>query len=654
MRWKFKPVPAIKTLAATLSMWTMCIAPVAQGAEAARNKQLINQYLKESGLTTQKMTIGQFWGKVRHIYPSVLQKQLDPWMSIHKNEPMPSIEASSFKDADNNEQVRIVLKAGAETGTLTFTGDDEKPLKVNGVTLSRAELADYNKFEQLAAKIGNQDPMLKKSLKEGAKNSSAKSSKSVVTEKRFLKGKDIAKLPLRQQMDYFLKMRTAVQAADRVLEVNKGSKGASFDYSTSDSAVASLWQILLGANAVAKVEQACIASGWVASYYQGSCARPEQGQASLLRQVEELPFSATVKSKVTSCAKGGGLPCNPLLFGFSDNSGSPICITSNLASATKQCNEKVPLPQDRERIIQSIVAARGNDGSLCKVKDDNTVSQVCADKLEKYTDNLQAHYLNAAQFCTKGGVSSIESRAEWERKARTDIKKDQKEACDNLKDRFFDLKVEVSGPATPAQPCSVRIPGSHEGDGGTCLCEDGKPPRPPAPKPTSGGKAGKALPPPPVPGESGAVAAPQESDGQLVCEPVVIGDSGDVTNTDLPPGKTVKEDTCGFLCKYKGILIAVGVGLVGLGLFWWLTKKKTKKSTPVYTPPAPPPLPDPTVSPTTVPTVDPVPQNPCPAPNTVINGVCTAPIFVPPDPPVVTPPSTEGGTGTGPTGGAIR
>lgn len=650
MRWKFKPVPAIKTLAATLSLWTMCIAPVAQGAEAARNKQLINQYLKESGLTTQKMTIGQFWGKVRHIYPTVLQKQLDPWIAIHKNEAMPSIEASSFKDADNNEQVRLVLTAGNETGTLTFTGDDEKPLKVNGVTLSRAELADYNKFEQLAAKIANQDPVLKKSSKESAKT-------SATAEPRFLKGKDIANLPLRQQMEYFLKMRTAVQAADRVLEVNKGQKGAAFDYSSSDSAVASLWQILLGANAVAKVDQACIASGWVASYYQGSCARPEQGQATLLRQVEELPFSATVKSKVSSCAKGGGLPCNPLLFGFNDNSGSPICITSNLSSATKQCNEKVPLPKDKEKIIQSIVAARGGEGSLCKVKDDSTVSQACVDKLEKYTDNLQAHYLNAAQFCTKGGVSNIESRAEWERKARTDIKKDQKQACDNLKDRFFDLKVEASAPVVVPvkQPCSVRIPGSHEAEGGACVCEDGSAPRPPTPQPTAatGGKKGpKGLrPPPKVAGVE--TATPKDSDGQLVCEPVVIGGgNGEVVNTDLPPAKEVKPDTCGFLCKNKGLLIAVGVGLVGLGLFWWLTKKKTAKATPTYIPPAPPPLVDPTVSPTATATVDPVPVNPCPAPNTVINGVCTAPIFVPP--PVPTLPTTEGGSGAGPSGGGIR
>ncbi len=435
MRWKFKPVPAIKTLAATLSMWTMCIAPVAQGAEAAHNKQLINQYLKESGLTTQKMTIGQFWGKVRHIYPTVLQKQLDPWMSIHKNEAMPSFEASSFKDADNNEQVRIILKAGSETGTLTFTGDDEKPLKVNGVTLTRAELADYNKFEQLAAKIADQDPVINKSVN-GAKNS-----------KHILKGKEIANLPLRQQMDYFFKMRMAGEAADKVLDFknNGGKKGASLDYGTPDSAVASLWQVLLGAKAVAKVEQACIASGWVASYAYDkdrkrvTCGAPIEGRATILKQVEELPFNANVKSQVASCAQGGGLPCNPLLFGFKDNSGSPICITSSLNTATAQCDSQARLPGDKEKIIKSIVAARGGDGSICQIKGEKTVSQACADKLEKYTDNLTAHYLNAAQFCTNGGVKSVTDKDAWVTKKG--ILNDQTEACDKLKDRFVDLTV---------------------------------------------------------------------------------------------------------------------------------------------------------------------------------------------------------------------
>lgn len=650
MRWIFKPVPTLKMFAATLSMWTMCIAPVAQGAEAANNnKQLINQYLKESGLTTQKITIGEFWGRVRHIYPPTLQKQLDPWMTIHKKELMPTITASSFKDTDNKEQVRLIMTSGHESGTLTFTGDEEQPLKINSVTVSREELANYNKFDQLMEKVVKQDPTLSKAVVN-----------STGTEKRFLKGRDIAKLPLRQQMEYFLKMRSAVESADRVLDLNKGQKGAAFDYSTPDSAVAALWRVLLGASAQAKIDQACIASGWVASYFKGSCAHADQGQATLLRQVADLPFSANVKNKVSSCATGGGLPCNPLLFGFSDNSGSPICIKSSLITATQQCNSAVPLPGSKEKIIQSIVAARGGDGSLCKVKDGSTVSESCVVKLDTYTKNLQEHYLNAARFCTKGGVSNIESRAEWEAKARTDIRKDQKEACDNLKDRFFDLKVEAGAPAAGAGDNCAKIPGSHAGEGGACLCADGSVPHPEGQKVKKAGKHTKGhkgeipLPPPPSPDDGAAV--PADSDGQLTCIAVAGGDDAggavEAGNKDLPGGKAVKGNTCGFFCRNKGLFIAAGVGLLGLGLMWWLTKKKPKNSTPVYVAPAPPPLVDPTVAPTVV---APVPVNPCPAPSTVINGVCTAPIYVPPSPVVTTPaPSAEGGTGTGPSGGAVR
>lgn len=668
MRWKFKPVPTIKTVAATLSMWTMCIAPVAQGAEAARNKQLINQYLKESGLTTEKMTIGQFWGKVRHIYPASLQKQLDPWMAIHKNEMMPKIEASSFKDSDGKEQVRLLLTAGKESGTLTFTGDDDKPMKFNNVTMTRAELADYNKFDKLAEKVVNSDPNLKKNLVGGMTSSS--STTVVKKEKRLLKGREIAAKSLKEQMDYLLKMREASVAADKVIDIayNKARKGAFLDYGTADSAVASLWNVLLGAKAVAKAGDSCIASGWVAAYdydkadhNRYKCGAPVVGRTTILNQVQNLPFSDSVKSQVASCAQGGGLPCNPLLFGFKNNSGSPICITSNLNSATAQCDAAAPLPGNKQAIIQSIVAARGGDSSLCAIKGENTVSQACADKLEKYTDNLKEHYLNAAQFCTNKGVTDVSNRDAWVTKKG--MLADQTEACEKLKSRFFDLQIEVAAPATPPVPCSAKVPGSHEGPDGKCVCADGKEPRPPQPKSAGAGKGhGKGpkatkgvegqVPPPPG---TGSDSGSGESQGQLTCEPsapVQTGD-GEVTDTPLPGGKEVAKDTCGFFCKYKGVLIAAGIGLVGLGLFWWLTKKKTKSSTPTYVPPAAPPLASPTTTPTATATIAPVPTNPCPSPNTMVNGVCTPPIFTPPDPPPVTT-TTEGGTGTGPSGGGVR
>lgn len=682
MGMNFKPVHFFKITAVTLSCWTMCFAPLAMGAEAEKNnKELINRYLKETGLTTQKMTVGQFWGMVRHVYPAVLQKQLDPWMAAHKDEAMPKIEANVFKDADNNEQVRLLLTKDSETHTLTFTGDEDKPLKVDNVVLTKSEVLNYNKFPQLAEKIAKEDSTLPKSTFDTKNNSTSSVRKpgstadkksdgkqKIVKFTKNLKGRDIAKLPLRQQMDYLLKMRRAAEAADRVLESQRkpAGKGAFYEFSKNDSAAVALWRLLLGAEASAKPSKksgssfvgpqdpSCIASGWVAMYHKGSCARPEAGQKALLEQVDSLRtgnvFPAETVSKISACVRGGGLPCNPLLYGFQPSGvGEPICISSDLPSATKQCSSQVPLPSKKEQIIQSIAKARGGQDGLCKMTDKDgvaLVSHACSEKLDQYTNELTEHYLNAAKFCTKGGVSSVDSAKEWEAKARKDIRTDQIQACENLKDRYFDLKVES---IEKIDSCA-KIPGTYD-VGGKCVCEDGKDPHPrpvavPA-KPSEEPAAIPALPNPNDPVQPGASTGVSD----LTCEQVNPLPPEQPADKKDPAVREAPKDECqeSFWCRNKNWLIPLGVGLAAFGLIWWIAGSgKKKKTTPTYTPPLPPPLPTP--APTPSPSPDPLPVNPCPAPNTVINGVCTSPVIVPP-PPLL----TEGGSGAGPQGfGGVR
>ena len=532
MRWNLKPVSALKALAVTVSAWTMCAAPVAQGAEAAYNqKQLISQYLKESGLTSQKITIGQFWGRVRHIYPAVLQKQLDPWMKIHANEMMPSIQASSFKDGDNVEQVRLVLTSGSESNTLTFTGNDDKPMKVNGVTLTRAELADYNKFEQLAAKVASQDPVLKKST-QSSKTSSTNAQRSNTT----LQPSQLAKMNLRQQMKYFLKLREVSEAANHVIELKEGRKGASNVNASAESAVAALWRTLLGTTAYALYEEgtSCVASGWIATYHRGSkgasCAAPPDGRVSLLNQVQTLSssFPSSVVTDMRDCvSKRNGLPCNPLLFGL-NSSGGAYCVTESLSTATSQCNTAAPVT-DPERIINSIVKVKGGTDGLCNVTksgDKNEVSQECLSKLGDYTAGLQKSYLDAAKFCTSGVDWSSDSlkdinvaKSTWQAnaKGKGQLAPDQIDACNKLKDRYFALQqlVAQAPPPVPATGPACEVPGASKNDKGDCVCSDGKPPRP-QPKSAKSGRRGgsKSLPPPPTPGQGGddlcACGAPSE------------------------------------------------------------------------------------------------------------------------------------------------
>ncbi|WP_413581495.1 hypothetical protein [Bdellovibrio sp. HCB288] len=620
MRLKLKPMSAIKTLAASLSVFTFCIAPVAQGAAAANQKQLVNQFLKETKISTQKQTVGQFWQRVRHVFPKQSQSQLDQWVRLNGNEPMPKVDATSFKGPDGQEQIRLnLLMNDGKTMTLTFTGDEDRFVKINSVYLSEKDVRKYKNLDHLVAKL-SKDPMIKKSLQVPVEKT-VKTSK-FTTQKRFLKGREIAKLPtLRAQVDYMLRMRAASEAADKVF-TSGGKKGAMNEILNYEDPTQYVWGLMIPeANAATGP---CVASGWIASYHQNSCARASLGRDTLIAESRKLPFNDTIKAKVESCANSGGLPCNPMIFGFEDNNGTPHCIKQSVKTATYQCNERAPLTTaGKEKIIQSIVAAKGKDGSLCKLNGESTVSQACLDGLDNYTDGLRQHYSNAADFCTSGSVKTPEDKDSWV--TRSDIKGDQAQACNALRDRYFGLAalVDQGPPITIAPPpikednCAKQVAGTKMNAGGECVCESTNAP------PTDSG----------------------DSDHPKVCA-AAVGAAG-------AGEKVAKEEECSewSWCKKKGLYIGLGVGLTLLlaGLLLLKKDKKKKQKDPVYETPVetPVPTPSPTATATTPGTVietpEPNPVDPtCDSPNTLVNGVCTPPTIVLPE-----PPPSEGGTTEG-------
>ncbi|WP_413561528.1 hypothetical protein [Bdellovibrio sp. HCB209] len=621
MRLKLKPFKALKVLAVSTSVFTFCMAPVAQGAAAANQKQLINQFLKDTKISTEKQTVGQFWQRVRHVFPKKPQSQLDQWVRINRDQPMPSVEASSFKGPDGKEQVRLnFLMKDGKTMTMTFTGDEERFVKINSVYLSAKDLQRYNNFDQVVAKLAK-DPVIKKSLEVPVEKVPPKKTR-YTTQKRFLKGREIAQLPtLRQQVDVLLRMREASEAADKVFTSGGGKKGAMNEILNRD-AIEYVWSMLLPDAHAATGP--CVASGWIASYHQNSCARADVGRDTLLASASTLPFSQAIKDKVSACANSGGLPCNPMIFGFEDNNGNPHCIKSSVKTATAQCNDRAPLSASgKEKIIQSIVAAKGKDSALCKLNGESTVSEACLKALDNYTDGLRQHYSNAADFCTKGAVTGPENQDAWS--TRTDVKGDQVQACEALKKRYFGLAalVEQGPPIVIAPPpikedtCAQTTPGTKLDANGSCVCENsGNPPE-----------------------ETGEI-------GQTKMGCPAVAAVGGVGGKVAP-----KEEECSewSWCKKKGLYIGAGIAVAAL-LAWLLLKKDKKKDKkdPVYEEPAPVPEPTSTatVSPTpgtTITPIDPGPTTPtCDAPNTLVNGVCTPPTIVYPE-----PPPSEGGTTTG-------
>lgn len=600
MRWKFKPKSLMKSVAACASVFTMCIAPVAQGAAAQDQKKLINQYLKETGLTTKKMTVGEFYRMVRHVYPHKLQKQMDQWVELNRHEMMPSVEASSFKDADGKEQVRLTLTHAGQSSTLTFTGNEENPLKVNGVSFGRKELMNYNSFNQIAAKMAKLDPVVAKALKTGKQKPLSKN--FVLTYKEF------TRLTPRQKAEYFVRLRAAADAAQKVYTTRYGAQAMTelnqkYEYA---------FRFLFGeeAEAAGLTGKPCIVAGYLSIYGEnGSCGGSRQGAIDLKNKME---------SNSATCS-GNSVSCNPMVYGFAANGGAHCVSRSEVKYATRACNSKSPLRrddprsegEDKKRIIESYLKkVKGQDINLV-LNEEGKISQEQFDQISSYLTDLQGFINSAVAECGQAPLKDIQRARE-----------DQVSACNEIKTRAFSLQSFVVAPEPPPPPgpiagdCDVQKTGSVPGpDGKGCVCPEG--------------------------------TKESEEESRPVCLVIEAGGEG-----ELPGVKTdtVPEDSCGFWCRNKNWIIPVGIGALALGVFWWLFNKNKSKSETKneYIPPAPAPEPEPepTATVTTPPVIDPPPTAPCPAPNQMVGNVCVPVVVVPP--PV---PETEGGTQTD---GSIR
>lgn len=599
MNWKLKPNSIIKSVAVCASVFTLCSAPVAQGAAASNQKKLINQYLKETGLTTKKMTVGEFYRMVRHVYPHKLQMQMDQWVELNRHEMMPGVEASTFKGADGKEQVRLTLTHAGQTANLTFTGDEETPLKVNGVSFSRKELMNYNSFNKIAGKMAKLDPSVAKALKTGAQSPLGKN--FVLTFKEY------SLLTPRQKAEYFVRMRAAADAAQKVYTVYYGPQ-AMHEIKTKYEWA---YHFLFGeeAEAAGLTGKPCIVAGYLSIYGEnGSCGGNKQGAVDLRNKME---------MNSASCS-GGAVSCNPMVYGFTQ-SGAPHCVSrSEVKYATRACNTKSPLRrtdaksegEDKKRIIESYLKkVKGQDINLV-LNEEGKISQEQYNQIASYLTDLQGFINSAVAECGQAPLKNIQK-----------VREDQVSACNEIKTRAFSLQSFVVAPQPPPPPgpigggndCDVQKPNSVPGpDGKGCVCPEG----------TEEGKAG-------------------EDGSRPACVVIEAGGEG-----DLPGAKetVAAEDSCGFWCRNKNWIIPVGIGVLALGAFWWLfnrDKDKSKSKSPVYVPPATPAEPSPTTTATTTPVVDPPPAAPCPAPNQWVGNVCVPVVVVPP--PAA---ESEGGTAT--------
>jgi hypothetical protein len=471
MKWIYSPLAMMRTAFATGAVFTMCFSPLAEAKKAEKysKTEKVNMFLKETHLADGKdRTWGDLWAQVRGAYPEKTRRQLDLYIAQHRLEPLPKTTASSFKDANGKEQVRLTMtdKKGQVT-TLTLTGDEDKPMKVNNITFDKKDMFSV---PAMMKKI-SADPQTQKLVKDLKPEAPTKG--SVLTFKEY------TRLSARQKAEYFYRLRRATEAAQMVFKAHYGEQALNEFNSKYEYA----FNFLFGEEAYADSVKGttCIIAGSFSTYAYNKDFKKQSCQDA------KAPF--------TSCP-GKDIGCNPMVYGFNESGGS-YCVSysdkNERINATAACNRMSPkdTPKDKKRIVESYMKkVKGQDIALTL----NSEGKIPLDQYNKvsgYFEDLQKYIDESMAKCNS--VPLVKTK-------QTLL--DQDKGCTALKDRAFDLKnfavnpqPPVVLPAPPPAPQTVTAGGdcdatyatgaSLKDDGKTCECPDGASPQP-APKEPSG------------------------------------------------------------------------------------------------------------------------------------------------------------------------
>jgi hypothetical protein len=584
-----------KFSAAFTAALSMAIAPLAQGAEAkatakayaeakARaaattvnynvDTKAVQEFLKLTGLNTNKrMTVGEFHFKMRPYYPRTLRAQMDEWARMNRNEIMPEFQASTYKDNEGKERVRLMMTKDGQTITASFNPDDNaKFVKVNNVFLTKDDIKYH---EQAIRKIVHGNKPIKDQMNKTKPKNQFKTS-------ILLGYEEYSRLTAVERATYLVKVRYVLENAERVMAsyygnqaVNEMKKEFFVQWLLLEQAEAAGSKSIRGA----QPGDPCVVAGYLATYGNDySCGGTGPGRAKLIQEMNQWGGGRCTN---------GSVSCNPLVYGFNSN-GSAICVknagkTSEIYSSTSQaCPKASPLRKgtadeqaDKKRIIESYLAQKdpellkklGKDGLAFK---DGKVSKEQYDLIAKHLSDLNTYIDKATTACSVAPLSEIQK-----------VREEQQSACQALALRKIELDsyptsvVLLPAPIPPTvSTCGEGgTPRNSESVNGKCVCRAGD--------------------------EVGSIT----EDGKTVPACIAIApvidrgdDAKDECNKDQQPNPNAKEgeDSCKKAagactwCKWLiGGLVFAGVA----GLVWWMTRDKDKdhKATtdPDPCPPAP-------------------------------------------------------------------
>ncbi|MES3037436.1 MAG: hypothetical protein V4736_05960 [Bdellovibrionota bacterium] len=640
-----------KRLVSIATCLSIMYAPLAESAQKqSANVWLVSQMLKDSGWTTGKVkTYGQLFDRMKNQMPANIRAQYEAEFLSLRDEPLPKVQATTFKNKFGQETVRLVLteKSGQIMNIEYLAENPQRVFKIDNTVVTATDIYAGD----LGGKIkgGDDDVAFEKGL-----------SKKLLKKSIIPSYEVFSKMTPYDRAAYFVSVRNMLDAAGKVEEMAQGGKETAANETDKINVVLNL---IAGEYAQAEWTGNCIVAGYVGKYTTENGRRvcsqrlaitefsQRSGQQGFSGQ--QKPIEAAMQSYTTSCGGvGNNIACNPFVYGFQGN-GSPHCVKvsrdQDFQVATRTCHDKSPLngANDSAAMIKSLLNASGVAGEFFATGPDGKAKVVSKEKYDQLMNTVVKDfdsYIDAAlKTCDNSGEPN------------------QSSACATLRERklrmqssLADLKYIQDTPPTPVvKPTGPTCPpgygdesttqggvqGGVQGGGQSTNQGTGQGPGPVT-----------VLPPVFTPSEDCKCPSWRDANHDKCFPPAVAGcPEGYKPSKKMGPGQCeqVKEKcegkkkgcvTCGCWLKPVAIGLLVVGGIIGL---LHLLKKKKKKNTPgpEYVPPAPPcdPMANGCSGTEPPPVVEPPPP------------IETTPPTLPPSTPTPTPPvapvPVEGGSG---------
>lgn len=438
-----KIVNSVRNLLLIVIGFQITFEPMAMAAGAQKsNVAVVKEFLKSSGLTNKKISVGEFYRKTSPNFPEVVRNAYHPYAVLLQDEMMPSIEPVVFVDNQKTEQVRLIINWDKKTYSLQTEGFGENlKLRFNNSLLGSTELGNpYVVFKKIVEEVGPTN----------FKTKSVSDVKVTPTRDQWKKMSGL------QRLQYLVMFRYLLEDVQKINPPTLNS--ASFDVSNPLEKFSLIFEMLSPeACANNMAGKPCVIAGWPSVYGDKNpprCAGRDTGFNDLFVRVKEQWRKSSYQGPAT-CVDNGEVPCNPLIYGFSSDK-NPHCVSRSAAVikyATRDvCKDKSPLRHDKDdkpltkeqevanikRIIDSHFSAQGKSVNTKVENNEILASEADYNLIKDYVDSMDSAINEAVWACGQNPLP------------------DQKIACEELSKRRISMASFRMIPPTPAPQNSTQ------------------------------------------------------------------------------------------------------------------------------------------------------------------------------------------------------